>query len=344
MSGALDLEQRYRRVLRLLPGYYRDEWEQDMVAAFLDGWLTGDPDEDSVTMEYDRPSRQEVLSVALLAARLYLGGAGAPRRYYAWGQAVRGTVLAVLLLHALLGINGLMAMAGIRQPAGYLPAPFSSIWTSAWYAAYYAWILIFLLVVLGHFRAAWAIAGLAVLPDLAGTVHAQLAGTTQTPYFSWGFCVLLDLVPLLAMAAFHRDAPPVARRGWLLALPAAFAVVTGPLLAARPAGLSAWLPDFPGLCCLLVSVLCLAHVPRAWSRRPGTDVWSLTLVLLAALAAAFRVVSLGDYVYGYVYAPHLIGVGLAELLILAAAAALVLPDAAHGLTAVPRRRHLRTQA
>jgi hypothetical protein len=56
MSGDLDLEQRYRRVLRLLPGYYRDQWEEDMVAAFLDGWMTGDPDEDSVTMEFDRPS------------------------------------------------------------------------------------------------------------------------------------------------------------------------------------------------------------------------------------------------------------------------------------------------
>ena len=67
MSGHLDLEQRYRRVLRLLPGYYRDRWEEDMVAAFLDGWLTGDPDEDSVTMEYDRPSRQEIASVAGLA-------------------------------------------------------------------------------------------------------------------------------------------------------------------------------------------------------------------------------------------------------------------------------------
>ena len=42
MSGGLDLEQRYRRVLRLLPGYYRDKWEEDMVAAFLDSWLTGD--------------------------------------------------------------------------------------------------------------------------------------------------------------------------------------------------------------------------------------------------------------------------------------------------------------
>ena len=89
MSGDLDLEQRYRRVLRLLPGYYRDKWEEDMVAAFLDSWMTGDPDEDSVTMEYDRPSRQEIASVVGLAARLYLGGAGTPRRYFAWGQAVR---------------------------------------------------------------------------------------------------------------------------------------------------------------------------------------------------------------------------------------------------------------
>jgi hypothetical protein len=288
-------------------------------------------------MEYDRPSKQEIVSVALLAARLYLGGAGAPRRYFAWGQAVRGSVLAVLLLHAVLGLDGLTVMAGSRQLTGYLPAPFSSIWTSVWYAAYYTWILIFVTLVLGHYRAAQVIALLAVIPDLAGALHAQLTGTIQSPYFSWVFCVLLDLAPVLAMTAFHRDAPPVARRPWLLALPAAFVLVVGPLLAARPAGLSAWLPDFPGLCCILVSLLCLAHAPRAWSSRADSEVWSLTLVLLAAIAGVFRVVSLGDYVYDYVYAPHLIGVGLAELLILAAAVALVVPDATRDLTAVPAR-------
>jgi hypothetical protein len=35
-----NLERRYRRVLRLLPGWYRQQWEEDMVAAFLDSWLT----------------------------------------------------------------------------------------------------------------------------------------------------------------------------------------------------------------------------------------------------------------------------------------------------------------
>ena len=43
--------------------------------------------------------------MAGLAARLYLGGAGAPRRYFAWGQAVRGAVLALLLVHAVPGLG-----------------------------------------------------------------------------------------------------------------------------------------------------------------------------------------------------------------------------------------------
>ncbi|HEV2373446.1 MAG TPA: hypothetical protein VGS19_14890 [Streptosporangiaceae bacterium] len=75
MSGALDLEQRYRRVLRLLPGYYRDKWEEDMVAAFLDSWLTGDPEADEYITQAARPTWGEVASVVAVAARLYLGGA-----------------------------------------------------------------------------------------------------------------------------------------------------------------------------------------------------------------------------------------------------------------------------
>ena len=87
-------------MLRLLPGYYRDRWEEDMVAAFLESWLTGDPEEDELSLSSAGPRWPEVASVAGLAARLYLGGAGAPRRYFAWGQAVRRAVLAVMLVHA----------------------------------------------------------------------------------------------------------------------------------------------------------------------------------------------------------------------------------------------------
>jgi hypothetical protein len=60
-------------------------------------------------------------------------------------------------------------------------------------------------------------------------------------------------------------------------------------------------------------------------------VWSLTLVLLAAVTGAYRLVSLT----GYRNDPHLITVSLAELLILVAAAALVAPGAARAQTAAP---------
>ena len=59
MSVGVGLERRCRRVLRLLPGYYRDKWEEDMVAAFLDSRLTGDPEEDEYIIEFGRrPGRR----------------------------------------------------------------------------------------------------------------------------------------------------------------------------------------------------------------------------------------------------------------------------------------------
>jgi len=112
--------------------------------------------------------------------------------------------------------------------------------------------------------------------------------------------------------------------------------VAVPELAATATGHQAWVPDLPGLSCVLVAVLCLAHAPRALSGRAGAGVWSLTLVLLAAVAAMYRIASLGDYPQGrYLQDPHLIQVGLAELLVLAAAVALVVPAAARAQAAMP---------
>jgi hypothetical protein len=348
MSGDLDLEQRYRRVLRLLPGYYRDQWEEDMVAAFLDGWMTGDPDEDSVTMEFDRPSWQEVASVAGLAARLYLGAAGTPRRYFAWGQALRGAVLAMLLIHAAAGLDGLVSVfvsgngrRPVPVPPAVMVAPPGSVWpATVWYAVGYAWIVIFVALVLGHYRVARVAAVLAIVPALVWLLQGQLSGSLLSPFASWAYWFLADLTPVLAMAAFHRDAPPPARRPWLLALPVYYLLVNVPVLAAKLTGHLAWVPDTPGLGCVLVALLCLAHVPRAWSSRAGTGVWSLSLVLLAAVTGVYRITSLGDYLKDpyliyYLQGPHLIDVGLAELLILVAAVALVVPDAVRAQAVMP---------
>jgi len=339
VSGGLGLEQRYRRVLRLLPGYYRDLWEEDMVAAFLDSWLTGDPDEDECVLEFCRPGWQEVASVAGLAARLYLGGAATPRRYFAWGQAVRRAVLAVVLVHAVLGLEVLVRAAWSRRLFG-LPAPPASlaifspggVWPSVYYVVNVAWIVIFAALAVGHYRTARVLAALAVVSGLAALLQAQFTGIMPAPFGPWAWWVLFDLVPVAAMAAFHSDAPPAARLPWLLALPAGYLLVFGPLLVLEATGNAAWLPDFPGLCCLLAALACLAHARRAWSRQADSSgVWSLTLVLLAAVFGAYRIVTLA----GFQHDPHLIKVSLAELFILVAAAALVAADAARTQAATP---------
>jgi hypothetical protein len=313
--GRPDLEQRYRRVLRLLPGYYRDAWEADMVAAFLDSWLTGDPETDERVLRFCRPSLPEKASVAGLAARLYLGGAGAPRRYFAWGQAVRGAVLAVLLANALAGLGQLLFLARSRDLIGWLPVPPGGLGTTVSYLIGGAWVAAFLALVLRDYRSARALGGLAAAGSLVLVVNAQVTGIAVSPLASWAHWVLIEVVPVLALAAFHRDAPPPARRAWLLALAACFLLVLLPLLALEASGHQAWVPDNPGVACLLVSLVALAHAPRAWSARPGSGVWSLTVVLLAAVAGLDRIASLTLYRQD----PHLIKVGLVELLILAVA-------------------------
>lgn len=342
MSGGLDLEHRYRRLLRLLPGYYRDKWEEDMVAAFLDSWLTGDQDEDDAILEFCKPTWPEAASVAGLAARLYLGGAGAPRRYFAWGQAVRRAVLAVTLVQAVRGLDVLVRTAWSRHVLGWLPAPPAGIAPgtpggilppAASYLVAYAWIVAFVALILGRYRTAQVIAALAIVPDLTWLLQGQFTGALPSmPLGPWAFWGLLNLAPVLAMTAFHRDAPPPARQPWLLALPVGYLLVYVPLTALQVTGNSAWVPDFSGLCCLLVALACLAHAPTAWSRRAASSgMWSLALTLLGAEAGAYRIVSLSDYLHD----SHLIGVSLAELLILAAAVALVAPDGARAQAAVP---------
>jgi hypothetical protein len=336
-----NLERRYRRILRLLPGYYRDRWEQDMIAAYLDSWLTGDPEADRYISKTGGPGWAETASVAGLAIRLYLGGAGTPRRYFTWGQAVRRTVLAVTLVQAVRGLSVLVRTAWARHLLGWLPAPPASMVPVmpggllpplVWYVAAYAWIVSFVALVLGHHRTAQVIAALAIVPDLAWLLQGELIGAFRGPSLGpWAFWVLIDLAPVLAMAAFHRDAPAAARWPWLLALPAAYLLIAVPLLVVQATG-SARLPlDFSGLYCVLVALGCLAYVPRARSRGGGSGLWSLSLTLLAADAGAYRILSLPDYLHD----PHLITVSLVELLILAAAVALIVPDAVHAQTAAP---------
>jgi hypothetical protein len=337
-----DLEQRYRRVLRLLPGYYRQQWEEDMVAAFLDSSLTGDPDEDEFITEFGRPSWAEIASVAGLAAHLYLGGAGAPRRYFAWGQAVRRAVLVVILGHAVLAIGACVFLAWAHHLLGWLPAPPAhlllglsgadgSVWPAVWYAVGYAYIVIYVALILGYYRTAQVTAVLAITPDLVYLLQRLLTYHQPSQSGPWAGLILFDLAPVLAMAAFHRDAPPVGRRPWLLALPAGFVLAAVPMLVAQVTGHASWVPGYPGLACILVAVACLVHVPGARSRRiMDSGAWSLALTLLAAVAGVVRIA----WLIGQLHDPRLMTAGLAELLVMAAAVMLVAPDAVRAQAAI----------
>jgi hypothetical protein len=267
-----------------------------------------------------------------------LGDQGTPRRY-AWGQAIQRAVLAVLLVHAVLAVDVLAFLVCSRRLVGWLPAPPGSlivvpagVWATVYYLAALTWIAIFVVLALGHYRTARALAALAIVPNLAALLQAQLTGFMPAPFGSWIFWVLVDLAPVLALTAFPRDAVPRAPGPWMLALPVGYVLVYGPLLALQATGNSAWLPDFSGLCCILVSLACLVHAPGARSRlAAATGLRSLTLVLLAAVAGVYRIVTLTDYLHD----PHLIAVSLAELLIVLAGVALVAPDAARAQAATP---------
>lgn len=245
----------------------------------------------------------------------------------------------LMLVHAVEALDGFVRLTWAHRPFRLIPAApanipaaqWGGIWPGTLYGVGCAWIMIFVLLVLGHYRTARVIAMLALLPGLAAVGQAQLTGVPLL-FGQWAFWILFGLAPVLAMTAFYSGAPPTARWPWLLALPATYLLVYVPLLAIQATGNFGWTPDYPGLCCVLVALACLAHAPKAWSRRSeGSGVRSLTLTLLAAIAGVYRAVSFGDYLHD----PHLIYVGLAELLILAAAVALVAPDAARAQTATP---------
>ena len=172
--------------------------------------------------------------MAGLAVRLYLGGAGAPRRYFAWGQAVRRAVLAVLLVHAVLAADILVFLERGRRLAGWLPPPPASLavapgggWDMAYYLVSVAWIAVFVTLALGYYRPARVMAAPAIVPGLAALIQAQLTGIMPAPFAAWPFWVLLDLAPVLAMTAFHRNAPPAAPLPGLRPCPPATSWCTG---------------------------------------------------------------------------------------------------------------------
>ena len=208
------LEQRYRRVLRMLPTSYRQAWEEDMVATFLASMDTDDVEDAEFLADYGRPSWSEVASVATLAVRLRVGGAGMPPLSVVWGETVRAVrlvALAVLLFSAVVGTWGVRRNPWLANEIPWFPAPAAvpavpwGFWdTMREVVVGLPWVAAYLSLVFGRWRPARLFAVLAFAPIVGFAVRDTLA---EGPVFARWSDVSVTALLLLTLAVFHRDTP-----------------------------------------------------------------------------------------------------------------------------------------
>lgn len=301
------LEERYRSVLRILPTSYREVWEEDMVAAFMESMETDDPESADYLADFGRPSRSEVVSVAVLAIRLRLGLSGYSPRSAAWGEATRILAVASLLAHAVFGALGLVQTLWLNGAFPWLAVPpeLASAPRDLWHVTLnlvgLAAVGALFALLYGNQRLAKVLAAVVVLAYGLETVGSSVAAIGAGPpafSFSAWSGLLVDAALLLALMAFNRETPPVRRGPWLIALGVGVLIVPGPwLLIPLPQNLVT-LMDAAGMYAVAVIIAGVAHLAgRAFGRGlPGGGAsWSLALALLAITVLGLRCVTFLDY-------------------------------------------------
>jgi len=345
------LEERYRRVLRLLPASYRAVWEEDMVATFLSSVDTDDPEEAEYIADFGRPSWSEVASIVALAVRLRIGTAGAPPRYAAWSEAIRLSVLAGMLVNAALSAVGVamtLWLAGmiplVSAPALAEPPGYPDSWHRVHLFAVLSgllWLPAFLALVSGRVAAARWLGSAAAASAVVSTIvtalvtHERISGEVC-------YTLVLNTVLVLALAAWHRGASPVDRRSWLAALGVCVVLVTGYVwLLSRP---TPPLPplDWAGLQCVVVVAAVALHLAGQVSRRRGRftalkPILTPTLAIIAFAVLGLRLVSLLDYaLFGSEgWHPATVMLGIAEAVAIAVAATVLALLSARSLRRLP---------
>ncbi|MCT9932745.1 hypothetical protein N5079_21305 [Planotetraspora sp. A-T 1434] len=312
MTGMSLLEERYRRVLRLLPASYRTAREDEMVSAFLEG-SEGVMDDDN-----PRPRWSEIASVAALSVRVRLGGIGAAPRFYAWGETVRLVALLGLAFQAALGCATLgseLQGYGLLGPAhpdysAFLGDPGSGerLWHVMRLASDLLGPAAFVALALGRVRIAKA----AALLGLASAVYdvASALAPLDVMLRSMAPSLLMLLVPVLALlAGFHRDAPVARHPLWAAAVPlVAGCLLYGMLTVLASMSLAplidvrVWPWIWPwmapaGLACLALLLASVAWAGRARragraGRRPSVPL-ALAILIVPVLLAMAASLNLG---------------------------------------------------
>jgi hypothetical protein len=316
------LERRYRLLLRLLPGWYRERRGDEMVETFLDerGELG---DLGDLRDEYGSPPAGEVLAVVLLALRTRIGGLGAPPKARRVGDTVRRVAVALIAFHAVTAVAALLTVAVLalggtaaaRELGMMLLAPRTGQewWQVAEMALRLLWVPALIALLTEQRRTARGLAVLAALEPVCSLVAQTVDGSA-------GAFTLLPSALSAAVAAgatavgFRADtpAPPQAwRRGVLLGavgIAAGYAAVT-----ALGAGLGVWVS--PEAVTVLLAGIAVGLAARL---RPGRlhPAWPTVVVVTAVLPILTGVVDLvggaltGIIVFTSLYSALSIGVAV----------------------------------
>jgi hypothetical protein len=150
-------------------------------------------------------------------------------------------------------------------------------------------------MVFGRRRAATVFAVVGVLVPLSDVAFDFVMGRDPVMLSAW-FGIGVGALLVLALAAFHSDAPPVQHRPWLVAFGVGllvgavseFAFLTQDVPLPSPL-------DWPAMACVVMVVAASVHLCRPASGPWfGALSWSLALVFLGLIVLGQRIVSLVD--------------------------------------------------
>ncbi|MFG2196026.1 hypothetical protein [Streptomyces sp. NPDC048639] len=364
------LEDRFRALLRVLPAYYRQEREEEMVDTFLSDHEPLDEE-----AELGRPRPREVAGVLVLAVRTRLAGPGAPARYVAYGRAARLVgLLGVALFAASTAVN-LLADAALllggsaedkhlvldaflgRSPDGSADA-LSTALALMVVVLPLGWIAAAIALGTGHRRRAAAFCAVAALPTFVHLGRSAVEGFGPSVAQSAAVALVVLVLGSVA-AAFHPGAPRAEISGlageWITAacvLVLLATAVTGRLILGFDDGGHGWVFLVGGAACLTLRARARRRPPEAPKsagspavRTPRTHMAAHDPALPAALAVlglpvvvmCLDMVTYYTSISGFPVAGIITGV--ARALAVALLEAVLLVVAARALRREPRMRN-----
>ncbi|GAA3339710.1 hypothetical protein GCM10020358_24440 [Amorphoplanes nipponensis] len=269
------LEVHYRRLLAIYPAAHRRAYEEEMVGVLMAGAEPGQR----------RPALGEAADLLWGGLRARLGRGAQSLRTSAWRDAAAVAALfGAVLLAAAAGRRLIVGLTYFREyddPMRFLGIDGGLLIDVA--ARTVAWLAVVVAVLLAARRTAVALAGMAVLVEIAAIAVWQPSQEFRAVRMSWALALALLTVALLVLSRPGRPArATLGRRGGTL-------ITAGLALAAVSALLLPWWPAPPQILGLLpvtdAMLLAAGAMLLAGLQRIPAGTRRRILVLLAAVVA-----------------------------------------------------------